>query len=184
MRTKRGFSLIEMLVVITMMGLMLAIVVPKFRVSPYLRVNTAADQMVKDLELVRLKAMTTRNVSRMLFTAGTQDYTGYLDNNADGIIAQNAAEIAFLGAMQPRTFTDGVIYGRGTAPIIPGYAGAGPITFANSRIDFDNRGLTTPLGTKGVVYLTSSANSSAVSAVTVTAGAGIRRWVYRGGAWQ
>lgn len=184
MRTRRGFSLIEMLVVITMMGLMLAIVVPKFRVSPTVRVNTAADQLVKDMELVRLKAMTTRNVARVLFTAGTQTYAGYLDDNADGVIAQNAAEIAFLGALQPRTFTDNVIYGRGTAPLIPGYAGAGPITFANSWIDFDNRGLTTPFGTKGVVYLTSSANTSSVAAVTVTAGAGIRRWVYRGGVWQ
>lgn len=182
--TRRGFSLIEMLVVITLIGLMLAIIVPKFRVSTTQRVNTAADQLVKDLEVVRLKAMTTRNVARLTFTAGTQTYTGYLDNNADGVIAQNAAEITFLGALQPRTFTDGVIYGRGTAPLIPGYAGAGPITFNNSRVDFDTRGLTTPFGTKGVVYLTTLTNSSAVAAVTVTAGAGIRRWVYRGGAWQ
>ena len=44
--------------------------------------------------------------------------------------------------------------------------------------------MTTPFGTKGVIYLTNATNTNAVAAVTVTAGAGIRRWVYRNGAWQ
>ena len=41
------------------------------------------------------------------------------------------------------------------------------------------------VGTKpGVIYFTSSLNTDAVAAVTVSAGGGVRRWVYRRGAWQ
>jgi prepilin-type N-terminal cleavage/methylation domain-containing protein len=184
LRSRRGFTMFELAVVMSLVGMMLAIIVPHFRPSPIQRVGTAADQLSRDIELVWLRAVTTRNVARVTFTAASQRYTGYLDDNGDGTITESAAETAFLSGLPSRLFTDDVIYGQGTAPQLPGFAGSGPITFPNSRIDFTDRGLTAPLGTRGVVYLTSRASSGAVAAVSVTAGAGIRRWIYRNGAWQ
>jgi prepilin-type N-terminal cleavage/methylation domain-containing protein len=183
-RARRGFSMVELAVVMSVVGMLLAIIVPHFRPSPTQRVTTAADQLSRDIELVWLRAVTTRNAARMTFTAASQRYTGYLDDNGDGVITESASETAFLSGLPVRTLTDDVIYGQGTAPLIPGFATPGPIAFPNSRIDFTDKGLTTPLGTRGVIYLTSRASSKAVAAVTVTAGAGIRRWVYRNGAWQ
>jgi hypothetical protein len=67
---------------------------------------------------------------------------------------------------------------------LAGFPGAGATTFTGNAVDFDTRGVTTPFGARGVVYFTSSLDNTAVAAVTVTPGGGIRRWVYRGGAWQ
>ena len=73
---------------------------------------------------------------------------------------------------------------RGTAPDLPGYPGAGSVTLPNSRVDFDARGLTMPLGTSGVVYLQSAADPTVITAVSISGAGGIRTWVYRGGVWQ
>ena len=181
---RRGFSLIEMLVVITLIGALLSIMVPHFRMSTTQRVIAAADQMVNDLELVRTRAITARAGTRMVITVATNRYTAFLDDNNDGTIAETAAETAALRSLQTRILTDNVVFGRGTAPQLPNYLGAGATTFATGRVNFESRGMTTPFGTKGVIYLTNATNTNAVAAVTVTAGAGIRRWVYRNGAWQ
>ena len=186
MRTRRpsGFTLIEMLVVITMIAILTALVVPKIKQTGIGKVNAAADLLVNDLEMVRTRSMTARAATRMLFDTGLQQYTGFMDDNGDGVIGQTAAETAALNGLQIRKLFDNVQFGRGAAPLLAGYPGATAVTFANSRVDFDDRGLTTPFGTKGVVYLTYAGSPSVVAAVTVTPGGGIRRWVYKGGAWQ
>ena len=63
-------------------------------------------------------------------------------------------------------------------------AGAGAITLPSSRLEFGTMGITNPFGTTGVVYLTSANDATAIAAVSISAAAGIRVWVYRGGAWQ
>jgi hypothetical protein len=73
---------------------------------------------------------------------------------------------------------------RGAAPDLPGYPGAGSVTLPNSRVEFDARGLTLPLGASGVVYLQSTTDPSVITAVSISAAAAIRSWVYRGGVWQ
>lgn len=181
---RRGFSLIEMLVVIAMIGILLTIMVPKIRVSRAQKTYRAAEQLVQDIEMVRTRAITGRALTRIAFVTATNSYTPYFDDNGDGALTQSAAETAAIRGLQTRTMTDGVIYGRGAAPQLPGFAGAGVVTFASTRVDFDTRGLTTPFGTKGVVYFTNTFDATAIAAVSVTAGAGTRRWVYRGGVWQ
>ena len=184
MREERGFSLIEMLVVICVISICMAIIAPRFRVTNIQRVNLAADQLVNDLELVRTRAITARGVTRMVITPATNSYTAYLDDNSDGVINEVATETAALRGLQTRALTDNVILGRGVAPQLAGFPGPGATTFTADKVDFDTRGVTTPFGTRGVVYFTSSLDNTAVAAVTVTPGGGIRRWVYRGGAWQ
>lgn len=181
---RRGFTLIEILIVVVMIGLMLMIVVPKFRVSNSTRARQAADQLVRELETARSRALATRSIVRIAFNVAARSYTGYLDANRDGVLGQTAAETAALSVFQTRTLETGVKIGRNSTPDLPGYTGAGATTLPSTRIDFDSRGLTTPLGTKGVIYIVSTIDTTAVTAVSISGAGSIQAWVYRGGAWQ
>jgi len=181
---RRGFSLIEVLIVIVMVGLLMSIVIPRFRVSETTKARQAADQLVRDLEAARSRALATRSLARVAINAVSGSYTGYLDDNRDGAVAQSAVETSALASFRSRALETDVRIGRGAAPDLPGYAGGGSVTLPNSRVDFDSRGLTTPLGTSGVVYLQSTIDPAVVTAVSVSGAAGIRSWVYLGGVWQ
>jgi prepilin-type N-terminal cleavage/methylation domain-containing protein len=182
---RRGFSLVEVLTVVVMVGLMMAIVIPRFRVSGTTRARAAADQLVRDLEAARSRALATRSISRIAIDAAAKSYTGYLDSNRDGALGQTAAETAALGVFRGRTLDQYVRIGRNAStPNLPGFAGAGAVTLPNSRVDFDSRGLTTPLGSRGVVYFVATSDTSAVSAVSVSGAGGIQSWVYQGGSWR
>jgi prepilin-type N-terminal cleavage/methylation domain-containing protein len=181
---RRGFSLIEMLIVVVMIGIVLAIVVPRFRVSASTQTRQAADQLVRDLETARSRALASRSTARMAFDVAARSYTGYLDANRDGVLGQTAAETAALSVFRTRALEASVKMGRNTAPALPGYAGAGAVTLPSTRIDFDSRGLTTPLGTKGVIYIVATSDTTQIAAVSISGAGGIQAWVYRGGAWQ
>ena len=180
----RGITLIEILVVIVMMGVLLAILIPRFRISPFSRVRQVADQMVRDLELARGRALSTRSWTRVVFDPAARSYTGYLDFNRDSVFALSSDEIDSLHGFRQRPLSDDVIYGRGAAPDVPGVPGAGVINFPGSTLDFDARGLTNPFGTRGVIYLSHPGDPNAIAAVTVTGGAGIRTWLYNGTSWR
>ena len=173
-----------MLTVVVMIGLLVAIVVPRFRVSPLTHARNAADQLVRDLEQCRTRALSTRSMVRVVFDPVANTYTGYLDINRDSLFTLSTAETDSLRAFGTRPLTDGVVIGRGATPDLPAMPGLGNITFTGNQIDFDSRGLTTPFGTRGVVYFIHQNNPAAVAAVTVTSGAGIRSWVYDGTAWR
>ncbi len=183
-KSRRGFSLIEILVVVVMIGLMLKIVVPKFRISNSTKSRQAADQLVRDLETARSRALATRSTVRIVFNVAARSYTGYLDSNRDGVFGQTAAETAALSVFRTRTLDAGIRIGRPGVADLPGYAGAGATTLAGPRIDFDSRGLTTPLGTKGVLYISSTTDTTAVTAISISGAGGIQAWVFKGGVWQ
>lgn len=183
-RARRGFTLIEALVVITMIGIMSSIVIPHFRVSNITRVRQAARQLAADLELARTRALSTTSKVRVVFDVPAQQYSGYLDADRNGAFVQNVTEMNALAAFRTRTLTDGVQIGRGATPDLPGMVGAAAITLPNSRVDFATMGMTDPFGTFGVIYFKSTKDANALAAVSITAASGIRVWVYKGGAWQ
>lgn len=185
LRSVRGMSLVEIMIVIAMMGLMAAIVVPKLRVGRATLVRQAADQLVRDLEQARTRALSTRSRVRVVFDAGANSYAGYLDWDRDSLFSQTQQESDSLRAFRPKTLPDNVTYGRGgSVPDIPNNTGAGNITFATSRVEFDTRGLTTPFNSRGVIYLTHPQDATAQSAVAISASGSIRRWNYIGGTWR
>lgn len=179
-----GTSLIEMLVVIVTIGLMLAIVIPRVRVSPHTKVRQAADQLVRDLELARGRALSTRSWTRVVFDQAAGRYTGYQDFDRDSVFAQSAAESDSLRGFRSRALESKVVFGRGAAPDVPSAPGPGAITFPGGLVEFDARGLTNPFGTKGAIYLSHPDDPTAIAAVTVTGGAGIRTWLYDGTTWR
>lgn len=183
-RSRPGFTLMEMVVVLAVVGIMAAIVAPRLRVSSHQRVRAAAVQLQQDLDLVRTRALTTRRSARVVFDLADDSYDGYLANRGSTAFAQSAAEQDSLASLRGRALPDGVTFGRADAPDVPGFAGAGSITLPGQRADFNGRGLVEPFGTRGVVYLTDSTDPSAVAAVAVTAGAAIRVYTYDGASWR
>lgn len=184
LRSRRGITLIELLIVVTMMGLMAALFIPRLRPSAATKTRMAADQIVRDLELARNRALSTRSAVRIVFDAAGNSYTGYRDFDRNNVFALSTNERDSLGGFTTRPLQDGSVFGRGAAPDLPTIPGGGAITFAGSAITFDARGLTTPFGTRGVIYVTHPTDATAIAAVGITPGGSIRRWVYRGGTWQ
>lgn len=181
---RAGFTLIEMVIVIVVMGLAMMIAVPRFRVSDKTKARQVATQLAADLEVARSKAMAHRAMVRVVFDAASRSYTGYLDFDRDNVIAQSTAERDSLRAFGTRVLPTGASFGRAGQVDITNFAGAGAITFPTPQISFDGRGLTNPFGTRGVVYVQLAADPGAVAAVTVSGAGGVRLWTSEGGNWR
>ena len=122
-RGRRGFTLVEALVIIVMIGILTKIIVPRFRVSNATQVRNAARLMASDLEAARTRALSTVTTVRVVFTTGTQTYTGYLDDNRDCAFAPDRRGDECAGRLQvphvhrrrpvrPRHGADRAGYGR------------------------------------------------------------------------
>ncbi len=184
-RNRRGFTMIEMLAVVAIVGIVMAMMLPKFRISEKTEVQLAGMQLTQDMDVARTRALSTRALVRVAFTTGTRKYAGYLDENGDGTIAESATEWQSLRGFGVRELPARVQFSRGAAGAIPGDAADGAVNFPDGRIEFDSRGLTTPMGARGVVYLASSTDPYAVVAVQVTPSGNVRFWTYKqSGGWQ
>lgn len=181
---RAGFTLIEMVIVVVVMGLAMMIAVPRFRASSKTKARMAATMLTSDLELARAKAMAHRAQVRVVFSTATNSYTGYLDFNRDGVISESIAERDSLHAFGTRRLVNDAVFGRNGQADITDFNGAGNITFPTPQINFDGRGLTTPFGTRGVVYVKLADDTAAVAAVTVSGAGGIRLWTSEGGTWR
>ena len=183
-RTRRGFTLIELVIVMIMIGTMTAMVLPKLRISPETEVQLAGMQLAQDIDLARTRALSTRGSVRVTFVEDSRTYTGFLDTDADGLFGETIAERDALRGFATRTLPTRVNFGRGSVSAIAGDASSSAITFASAKINIDSRGLPAPMGTSGVVYLRHATSASAVAAVAVSPAGSVRLWTWHNGAWQ
>ncbi len=185
-RLRGGFTLIEVLMVVAVIGVMVAIVGPKFRLNEATETQLAAMQVAQDLELSRTRALATRSAVRFVFetNSDTVAYAGYLDHNRDGIFSENHEERVALRGFGRRTVTTRIQYGRGTLPALPFDGNGNAVTFADDRIEFDTRGLTVPMGTSGVVYFRHEAVPDKAAAVALSGSGAVRIWAYKDGEWK
>ncbi len=180
-----GFTIIELMVVVVIVGIMMSIVVPRMRISEATEVSLAGMQLAQDMDLARTRALSTRNRARVTFTTGaTPKYVGYLDTDGDSTITQTDDEMYALQGFATRALPTRVDYGRGSATAVPNTTGSGAITFDNSRVEFDSRGLPTPMGTAGVVYLVHQRDPNAVMAIQLSPSGSVRIWTWQDGAWK
>ena len=184
-RAARGFTIIELIMCIAIVGVVLSIVVPRLRVTPTTEVQLAGMQLAQDLDFARTRALSTRSVVRTQFNnVASPNYVSFLDHDGNGTIAGTTTERTAMQGFGQRPLPARVLYGRGTAPPYPGDAGSGAITFASSRVEFDPRGLVVPFGTSGAVYLRHAEKPQEVVAVMLTGAGSVRMWVYHDGAWK
>ena len=171
--------------VVAVVGAMMAIVVPRMRISESTEAQLAAMQLAQDLDLTRTRALSTRSMSRVFFNPGTSSsYSGFLDDNADSTITQSSSEQLALQAFGTRPLPARIMIGRGSVPNAPGDSGTGAVSFANSYVDFDTRGLPRPMGTSGAIYLQHMTDPSIVVAVVVSPSGSVRLWTWKSGGWQ
>ena len=180
-----GFSLIELMTTVVIIGMALLIVMPRLRVSPRSHTRHRAEQLVTDLELLRTRALATKSMVRLDFNTGGASYIAFLDDDQDGAIGTTTAEAQAVRGFGQRTLDHGVVFGRGSVPRMPGDTLSGPVTFAGDQILFSNRGLPQPFGVRGAIYFTHPDDNTVASAVTVTGSGSFRTWNYLpAGGWQ
>jgi prepilin-type N-terminal cleavage/methylation domain-containing protein len=186
LHARRAFTLIELLMVMVVASAMMAIAVPRFRLTDKAKARMAARQMLRDLEHARNKSLSQKKKVQVAFNTVTNSYTAYLDNNGDGVIVGDAAERTALNAFGTRRLGTGVVFGRGDATAgVPGEVGVGGVTFAGAISEFDSRGIPTPIGSVGTVYITTTSDPTAVYAVSMSAAGSYRLWQYASsGVWQ
>ena len=178
---RRGTSLIELLIVITLIGILTGIAAPRLRPSSRAAVEQNARLLSQDLDLARTRAYASRARVRMVISDTL--WQVYLDQNRDSIFAESATEATAYGPLNSRVLDDRLNFSRGVAARLPADTISAP-TAGPMRIQFGTRGITEPFGASAFVYLTHDADSTSVYAVEVTPAANVRVWRWLDGTWQ
>lgn len=174
---KNGFSLVELIVTLSIFGLLMAIAIPSFiTYLPTMRIKGAARDIASAFQWARMKAVSENNNFAVKFTGSS--YSIYDDNDNDGIYADTTDPLDI--AVRTSTLPDGVSFGVGTN-VTTGVSGGGTptdfITFGRDACDF------TPRGTadSGTAYITNTKNES--YAVTVSSSGRVIIYVWDGSSW-
>ncbi len=197
----RGFTLVEMLIVLTIVGLMTAVVVPYYlRESPGEHTTRAAYEVAQAMRLARYRAISQNRAVYFDFEAGGKDafYTAYVNLGNPGEVPTGApAEIDATripgfndvgvgqrGALLP----EDVAFSTGAASSGPGGgAASSALDLPSNPLVFNSRGTVIwPAGglLEGTVYISHSARAEEVRAVTIGRTGIVKVWRLKGGVWQ
>lgn len=179
-----GFTLIELVIVMSMMVILVGIVAPRIEVSASRRVGAQAQQIVAHLELARSKALGTRMMTQVTFDATGGSYAAYVDHDRDGNIAHSADEMLAFPEFGDRDLERLVEFGRGNASTIPGDPSLDAVTLTSAQLELSVRGVPEPWGTMGTVYLVHRDDKNAVMAISISPSGSFRAWRWFSGAWQ
>jgi prepilin-type N-terminal cleavage/methylation domain-containing protein len=192
---RQGYALIEMVVVMLLLAVALTFAMPRtLKPTPPMQVGLAARSLTRDLEQVRMRAIAAKRAVRVRFDGAENFYSAFMDLSPSrlGVISETAEEARASGLLRRDSsagipgvkLPKGVRFGTGSATNGPGgVAVSTAIDLDSGRVQFDSRGLVTPEGAGGVVYLTHEGDPTAVAAVTVSGAGAFATWIYRGGQW-
>ena len=176
--SRGGFTLVEIMMVIALIGLVVAFGLPKLNISSY-RVNGAVRGMVGLLSRAQRLAVTEQNNVNVLFDVSKAAIRVHEDANNNNVIDPGERVRSYpLG--------DGVVFGIGAAPTRQ-YAPA-PISFTRTmggslEIIFRRDGSASE---NGGFYITAQNSSSAKDArsIELIQATGRAEWYqYNGSAW-
>jgi prepilin-type N-terminal cleavage/methylation domain-containing protein len=91
-RPEGGFSLVELIIVITIMGILAWVAYPKLTVTTEIKLDAAARRVAADLRYAQNRSIGTRVVHGLLFDPATERYTVYAPTPATA--AQDPADRA------------------------------------------------------------------------------------------
>lgn len=180
---RRGFSLVEVLLVIVVMGLLLALAAPRIDVANF-QVSSAVQALSTTSAAAQREAITKQHDMIMTFNAAQRELRLIWDANSNGVI--DAGERVRVVALDDR-----VVFGLGTAPARA--FGAAPIDFVDQlgglpALTFHRNGSASGIGG---FYLTTRAGAAGVpnksrdtrAAEIVRATGRTEWWRYSGSAW-
>lgn len=142
-----GLSLMELLVVITLLGILAAIAIPSFsHWMPDIRLRGSARDLKSDMELAKLMAIRQNAHVALTFNTANDLYTVFLDNGAGaGGVARDLIQNGTEATIKSVTMAADVDMYEAS------FAGGVP------RFRFDARGL--PNGTGGHAYMRNTKNN-------------------------
>lgn len=181
-----GFTLIELILVLTLVSVMASIIAPVLRITPSREVQNAAALLATHLELARTESLSERQLVRVDFDVAGGTATGFIDHDDNDAITGIAAETLAFPAFGTRSLPDLLEFGRGNATALPGDPGVGAVTLTSNQLLLSDQGLPEPWGTMGTIYITHQRDADAVAAVFVASSGSFRawRWDSDAGAWR
>jgi len=136
LESQKGFTLIEMLTVVAIMGIILAMVAPNFSkwVEKH-QINGQAQKVYFDLMLARTVAVKNNNDVRVVFDSNADTYKVHDDTNGDGV--EDSGE-----ALKTITLEENVPFAYNTGITdIDGNTVTAAVSFGGSQtVTFDSRG--------------------------------------------
>ena len=182
MKNKKGFTLVEVIIVVGLIGVMSAIAIPAINSwLPNYRLKGAARSVYSTMQKARILAVKTNKDTAIIFDPVNNKYE-LCDNWVAGACAGNLqmTDFSVVGS--------GVGYGHGNAtnqanvaatafPMVPDddVSYSSPINVAT----FNSRGL----GNAGYVYLGNMQNSTTYAIGSLSSGS-IKILKWRGGTWE
>ena len=167
MRNNSGFTLIELIVVIVIVGILAAVTIPNFLAYlPNARLKSASRDLYSHMQLARVGAIKSHRQWAIVFNAGTSSYQVRSDYLGPKDRVEATVNLANYGS--------GVTFGQGNAAAtIDGSGFDNFITYASDVAILASRGT----ANSGYVYLTNSSNNTCYGVGTSTSGVVLlRRW--------
>jgi type IV fimbrial biogenesis protein FimT len=128
MKRDDGFSFIELLAVLVILGVLTAITVPGFLAFiPNYRLNAAAQEMLGDIQLAKLRAIKQGNVVAVAVDVATDTYSIFVDNGAGANFANGVHD-----GDEPDVFK---------TVSMPSTIDITAINFSENAVHFNSRGL-------------------------------------------
>lgn len=177
-----GFSLVEILIVIVIIGMMAAIALPKSGIASY-RANSGAQAVAATLSYAQRQAISRQADTRVAFDVPNSRMRVHEDRNNDNVI-DVGERVTYTN------LPEGITFGRGSAPARP--MGGAVVTFTRTQgvfplVIFRRDGTASEAGG---VYITTVAGLSLdrvadVRSVEVSRATGRPTWFsYATGAWK
>ncbi len=139
-RPARGYTLVELLIVVTILGILGTMVIPSFGSTNVLRTQAAVRTIVADITFAQSDALAYQQPRAVMFDADTNSYTlvevngATLDADADALYDPRGPEQryrVYLGEMDfGGAFIENVSFNGGTALIFDEIGG--PVPSASS----------------------------------------------------
>ncbi|RJP58620.1 MAG: prepilin-type N-terminal cleavage/methylation domain-containing protein [Deltaproteobacteria bacterium] len=184
LRGNSGFTIIELIAVAAIIAVMAAIAIPNI-ISwiPVIRVNSAARDMVSEMQLVRMKAVSEKNDYVITFDTTTNQYSIYDDGDNDfstaGVEASELVKTVDIDANYSGIQFGYVAGETGTS----GTAISTSVTFSSLNVTFEPNGTANKNGSIYLIPTEDIANSrrDRQRAITVIQTGRIKLWKYDSG---
>jgi len=178
MRDSEGFTIVEMVIVIAIIGILIVIAVPDFLgLTPRMRLKSAARDIVSNMQLSRINAVRDNSTWAVQFDTDDAQYRVLSDDGADD--TWNTGDDTVYKTVKLSDYP-GVSYGsgHGARPGDDSYPADG-VSFNNNRVIFNSDGTSV----SGTVYIKND-NGDTFAIGSLSAAGRIKTWRNYGSGWE